>query len=199
MILEKWKLLKVANADTRLNSAARRIMIFLLDRENSKTNALFPSHQRIALDSNLHERSVRRGLHSLIDNGYLEVLEKGTPGHSTRYKIVMTKLSSKVDNIVKKGGQKCPTNPLTNPLSNPLSNPVDKIVKNLVKNTHSGYKAVKEGKRKRYNSDDMIYQRILKKTGDHLLAEAWLKLRKSWNKEDQVRADKYARHLQCLK
>ena len=195
MLLEKWKILKVANADTRLNSAARRIMIFLLDRENSNTKALFPSHQRIALDSNLHERSVRRGLHSLIDNGYLEVLEKGTPGHSTRYKIIMTKLSSKVDNIVKKGGQKCPTNPLINP----LNNPVDKVIKNLVKNTNSNYKAVKEGKRKKYNSDEMIYQRILKKTGDHLLAEEWLKLRKSWNKQDQVRADNYARHLQCLK
>ena len=195
MILEKWKLLKVANADTRLNSAARRIMIFLLDRENSKTKALFPSHKRIAADSNLHERSVRRGLHSLIDNGYLEVLERGAPGHSTRYKIVMTKLSSKVDNIVKKGGQKCPTNPLTNP----LNNPVDKVIKNLVKNTNSNYKLVKQGRKKKYNSDEMIYQRILKKTGDPLLAEGWLKLRKSWNKEDQVRADKYARHLQCLK
>ena len=195
MILEKWKMLKLVNADVSLNSAARRIMIFLLDRENSKTKALFPSHQRIAADSNLHERSVRRGLHSLIDNGYLEILEKGTPGQSTRYKIVWTTLSSFLTILSKKGGQNCPTNPLNNPLNNPL----DKIVKNLVKNTNASYKYVKEGKRKKYNSDEMIYQRILKKTGDPLLAEGWLKLRKSWKKDDQVRADKYARHLECLK
>jgi len=194
-LLEKWKLLKMVNADTRVSAAARRIMIFLLDRENSKTKALFPSHQRIAADSNLHERSVRRGLHSLIDNGYLEILEKGTPGQSTRYKIVWTTLSSFLTILSKKGGQNCPTNPLNNPLNNPL----DKIVKNLVKNTNASYKYVKEGKRKKYNSDEMIYQRILKKTGDPLLAEGWLKLRKSWKKDDQVRADKYARHLECLK
>ena len=196
MLLEKWKLLKLVNADVKLSSAARRIMIFLLDRENSKTKALFPSHYRIAADSNLHERSVARGIRSLIDNGYLEIVERGTPGKSTRYKIHMTKLSLMVDDVVLKRRQYCHTNPLSNPLN---SNPAEKIIKNLVKNMNPQYKAVKSGIKKKYYSDEMVYQRILKKTGDPLLAEAWLKMKKSKNWKDQVQAEKYARHLQCLK
>ena len=61
-LLDKWNLVKIAVADKNLNTAAKRVIVFLLDRENSKTGALFPSHLRISNDSNLHERSVRRGL-----------------------------------------------------------------------------------------------------------------------------------------
>lgn len=87
-LLNKWKLVKCANADTKLNSSARRIIVFLLDRENSRTKKLFPSHLTLANDSNLSVRQVIRALKSLIDNGYLKIILKGSPGRSTSYKVI---------------------------------------------------------------------------------------------------------------
>ena len=89
-LLNKWKLVKHANADTDLNSSARRIIVFLLDRENSKTKKLFPSHRTLAYDSNLSVRQVIRALKSLIDNQYLKIINKGHPGRATSYKIIHT-------------------------------------------------------------------------------------------------------------
>ena len=89
-LLEKWKLLKHANSDINLNSSARRIMIYLLDRENSKTRDLYPSHARLSNDSNLSTRQVIRAIKSLIDNGYLEIISRGSPGRATSYKIIHT-------------------------------------------------------------------------------------------------------------
>ena len=87
-LLNKWKLVKYANADTKLNSSARRIIVFLLDRENSRTRKLFPSQKTLANDSNLSVLQVIRALNSLIDNGYLKIILKGSPGRSTSYKVI---------------------------------------------------------------------------------------------------------------
>ena len=76
MLLEKWHLVKRVNADIHVNSSARRLIVFLLDRENSKTKALFPSQERLSEDTNLSVRQVIRGLKSLIDNGYLKIILK---------------------------------------------------------------------------------------------------------------------------
>ena len=40
MLLDRWKLLKQVMADPQLNPSALRVMFFLLNRENSKTNPL---------------------------------------------------------------------------------------------------------------------------------------------------------------
>ena len=89
-LLEKWKLLKHVNSDVNLNSSAKRIMIYLLDRENSKTKALYPSHTKLSKDSNLSSRQVIRAIKSLIENGYLEIIRRGSPGRATSYKIIHT-------------------------------------------------------------------------------------------------------------
>ncbi len=189
--LDKWNLLKEVCADPKVNASGRRIMVFLLDRENSRTKALFPSHSRIATDSNLHERSVIRGLNSLIACGYLRILEKGKPGRSTRYEIVMTKLSKDKKNVMtelsKISPQYCHTNPVINP-----------YIEKIVKNTNAAYKKVKEGKQLRYNDPKMIAQRILQKTNDPSKAEAFLKLYNSFNEKEKKRAEHYARSLGCL-
>ena len=193
--LDKWNLLKEVCADPHVNASGRRIMVFLLDRENSRTKALFPSHSRIATDSNLHERSVIRGLNSLIACGYLRILEKGKPGRSTRYEIVMTKLSKDKKKVMTKLSQISPQYCHTNPVINPL---IKKSINNIVKNSHAGYKKVKEGKQLRYNDPKMIAQRILQKTDDPLKAEAFLKLYNSFDEKEKKRAEHYARQLGCL-
>ena len=193
--LDKWNLLKEVCADPHVNASGRRIMVFLLDRENSRTKALFPSHSRIAADSNLHERSVIRGLNSLIACGYLRILEKGKPGRSTRYQIVMTKLSKDKRNVLTELSKISPQHCHTNPVINPL---IKKSINNIVKNSHSGYRKVKEGKQLRFNDPKMIAQRILQKTNDPLKAKAFLDMYNSFDQEQKKRAEHYARQLGCL-
>ena len=60
-------------SDKHLNAAALKVMYFLLNRENSKTKALFPSHLRLSEDTKLSERQVRRGIKSLINENYIVI------------------------------------------------------------------------------------------------------------------------------
>ena len=104
MLLDRWKLLLEVMADRKLNSSALRVMTFLLNRENSKTKALFPSHARLSVDTNLCDRSVRRGIDNLIEQNYVIKLKKGSPGRATTYQInykQRTVLSKTQDSIVK--------------------------------------------------------------------------------------------------
>lgn len=80
-----------------------------------------------------------------------------------------------------------------------MNKSIGNIIKNIAKNTNPNYKLVKQGKRQKYNSDEMIYTRILKKTDNTELAERWLQLKRSPNWKDKVRAERIAIHLQCLK
>ena len=73
------------------------------------------------------------------------------------------------------------------------------IIDGLRKNTNANYKAVMQGIKKKYNSDEMIYQRILKKPEDPIFAEKWLQMRQSPNFRDKVWAERQAKYLQCLK
>jgi len=195
MLLEKWHLVKRVNADIHVNSSARRLIVFLLDRENSKTKALFPSQTRLSDDTNLSVRQVIRGLKSLIDQGYLEIIKRGCPGRATQYRIIhMTK---KVKTHDKKG--KNILTELTHQSSyNPINNPVKNLINKVVKNSNANYRAAKHGLKQRYNSNDMIAQRLLQKTNDPILVEAWLKLKNgTW--DEQEKAEAMARHYQCLK
>ena len=80
-----------------------------------------------------------------------------------------------------------------------MNKSIGNIIKNIAKNTNPNYKLVKQGKRQKYNSDEMIYTRILKKTDNTELAERWLQLKRSPNWKDKVRAERIAIPLQCLK
>ena len=113
---QKWKLYKIINKDKRLNDAARRVAFSLLDRENNKTKKLFPSHQRIAMDSSLSLRSVKRGIKNLIDFNYLSRIKVGFTGRATEYSINydlllmerVPELSKEGATFVQRGGQICP-------------------------------------------------------------------------------------------
>ena len=198
MLLKRWQLLKEVMADNNLNPSALRVMYFLLNRENSKTKALFPSHMRLSTDTNLCERSVRRGIDNLIHQNYLIKLKKGGPGRATTYQInykQRTVLSKTEDSIVKN---------IRTDMSDQSTNKsiykssVANLINKVAKNSNANYKAVVNGLSQKYSSDERTYQRILKKTQDPHLAEEWLKLRKSKNWNDKVRAEQIAKHLQCL-
>ena len=80
-----------------------------------------------------------------------------------------------------------------------MNKSLEDIIDELRKNTNPNYKAVKQGIKKKYNSDEMVYQRILKKTEDPIFAEKWLQMRQSPNFRDKVWAERHAKYLQCLK
>ena len=198
MLLDRWKLLKEVMADNSLNPSALRVMYFLLNRENSKTKALFPSHSRLSADTNLCERSVRRGIDNLIEQNYVVKLKKGGPGRATTYQInykQRTVLSKTQDSIVKN---------IRTDMSDQSTNKsiykssVENLINRVAKNSNANYKAVVNGISQKYSSDERTYQRILKKTGNNELAEEWLRLKQSKNWNDKVRAEKIAKHLQCL-
>ena len=198
MLLKRWQLLKEVMADNSLNPSALRVMYFLLNRENSKTKALFPSHMRLSADTNLCERSVRRGIDNLIEQNYVVKLKKGFPGRATTYQInykQRTVLSKTQDSIVTNIRTDI-ADQSTNESINKSS--VENLISRVAKNTNANYKAVVNGISQKYSSDERTYQRILKKTGNNELAEEWLRLRKSKNWNDKVRAEKIAKHLQCL-
>ena len=198
MLLDRWKLLLEVMADRKLNSSALRVMTFLLNRENSKTKALFPSHARLSVDTNLCDRSVRRGIDNLIEQNYVIKLKKGSPGRATTYQInyeQRTVLSKTQDSIVKNIRTDI-ADQSTNESINKSS--VENLISRVAKNTNANYKAVVNGISQKYSSDERTYQRILKKTGNNELAEEWLRLKQSKNWNDKVRAEKIAKHLQCL-
>tara|TARA_R100000655_G_scaffold4151_1_gene13561 strand:+ start:447 stop:1043 length:597 start_codon:yes stop_codon:yes gene_type:complete len=198
MLLDRWKLLLEVMADRKLNSSALRVMTFLLNRENSKTKALFPSHARLSVDTNLCDRSVRRGIDNLIEQNYVIKLKKGSPGRATTYQInyeQRTVLSKTQDSIVKNIRTDM-SDQSTKESINKSS--VENLISRVAKNTNANYKAVVNGISQKYSSDERTYQRILKKTGNNELAEEWLRLKQSKNWNDKVRAEKIAKHLQCL-
>ena len=207
MLLKRWSLLKAIMADQRLNPSALRVMYFMLDRENSKTKALFPSHSRLSRDTGLSERSVRRGVDCLIENNYLQKMKKGGPGRSTTYSINYehrTELSKTQDRNVQNIRSEMTdqsTNKSTNESSESKKNKISikNIIQGITKHTNPEYKAVVNGSKLPFNSNEAIADRILKKTGDPLKAEAFLKLKKSSNWDDKVRADDFAEQLGCLK
>jgi DNA-binding MarR family transcriptional regulator len=198
MLLKRWQLLKEVMADNSLNPSALRVMYFLLNRENSTTKALFPSHMRLSADTNLCERSVRRGIDNLIEQNYVIKLKKGSPGRATTYQInykQRTVLSKTQDSIVKNIRTDIADQSTKESIN---KSSVENLISRVAKNTNANYKAVVNGISQKYSSDERTYQRILKKTGNNELAEEWLRLKQSKNWNDKVRAEKIAKHLQCL-
>ena len=174
-------------------------MFCLLDRENSKTKALYPSHSKLSKDSNLSSRQVIRAIKSLIDNGYLKILQRGCAGRASSYKIYYVPIKVKVhDKKGKKGvsgksHQSINSNPLINPVVN--KNKIDVLIGNLAKKTNSHYKEkVEKG-----SFAQNVYTKILNKTQDTKFAEEWLQLFNSSSWQDKVKAEKIARDLQCMK
>jgi len=190
-MIKKWKLLKIVNQSNQLNDAARRVMFFLLDRENNKTGKLFPSHARLAEDTGLSRSSIKRGISSLIENGFLTRLKIGYVGRATEYKI---NYDVKGFTFEPKGVQICTkrgselSHQLTNKLTNELTNiegsnmttnreeekkKVANILKNLTKGFNPNYKAVVEGNKRKYLDPESIRQRYVQKTGDYKASFEW--------------------------
>ena len=200
MLLDRWKLLKQVMADPQLNPSALRVMFFLLNRENSKTKALFPSHARLADDTKMSARSVRRGIDNLIEKKYLIKLKKGSPGRATSYQINYihrTELSQTEDSIVTNIGTELTDQSTKESILN--KSRVKFYTQNLAKNTNANYIAAKQGLRQPYNSNERIAERLLQKTNNPILVEAWLKLKNSPNWDDQEKAEKLAKQYQCMK
>ena len=200
MLLDRWKLLKQVMADTQLNPSALRVMFFLLNRENSKTKALFPSHARLSADTNLCDRSVRRGIDNLIEQNYVIKLKKGSPGRATSYQINYihrTELSQTEDSIVTNIGTELTDQSTKESILN--KSRVNFYTQNFAKNTNANYIAAKRGLRQPYNSNDRIAERLLQKTNNPILVEEWLKLKNYPNWDDQEKAEKLAKHYQCMK
>lgn len=200
MLLDRWKLLKQVMADPQLNPSALRVMFFLLNRENSKTKALFPSHARLADDTKMSARSVRRGIDNLIEKKYLIKLKKGSPGRATSYQINYihrTELSQTEDNNVTNIRTELTDQSTNESILN--KSRVKFYTQNLAKNTNANYIAAKQGLRQPYNSNERIAERLLQKTNNPILVEAWLKLKNSPNWDDQEKAEKLAKQYQCMK
>lgn len=213
-MIKKWKLLKIVNQSKQLNDAARRVMFFLLDRENNKTGALYPSHQRLADDTGLHSRSVTRGIESLIKEGYLVKLRRGVTGRATEYKI---NYDATLDRFVQDTRQICPkyktdlsdqlTNELTNKLTNKEHKPdmsssnkkdeVKNILHNLTKNFKIEYRTVADGNKKKYLDPESIRQRYVQKTGDYKASFKWKEM--YLNPKTSEEAWNYAVHLGIVK
>lgn len=193
-MIEKWKLLKKVNADQKLNDAARRVMFFLLDRENNKTKKLFPSHARLSDDTGLSRSSIKRGVANLIERGYLTRLKKGYVGRATEYKINYHVSHSEkgiiidpkgVHNWTQRGSEL--SHQLTNELTNKLTKvegsnmttinekeKVKNILNNLTKGFNINYKSVVEGNKRKYLDPESIRQRYVQKTGDYKASFEWL-------------------------
>ena len=194
-MIEKWKLLKKVNADQKLNDAARRVMFFLLDRENNKTKKLFPSHARLSDDTGLSRSSIKRGVANLINNGYLTRLKKGYVGRATEYKINYHVSHSEkgiiiepkgVHNWTQRGSEL--SHQLTNELTNKLTKvegsnmttikeeekkKVANILKNLTKGFNINYRNVSDGNKRKYLDPESIRQRYVQKTGDYKASIEW--------------------------
>ena len=201
MLLKRWKLLLEVMADTKLNASALRVMTFLLNRENSKTKALFPSHARLAADTKLSDRSVRRGLDNLIEQNYIIKLKKGCPGRATSYQInyqqrtVLSKIEDRpVQNMVSNV-----TDQSTNESIYKSRNLLEATVNKMSKNFNPNYRAAKEGKQERLNSTANIASRLFYKTHNPLLVEEYTKKANSTDFQDKADAERIAKFYQCLK
>jgi len=212
-MIKKWQLLKLVNSKKELNDAARRVMFFLLDRENNKTRKLFPSHARLADDTGLHPRSVTRGINDLIKHGFLKKLKRGYTGRATEYEIVY---DLTVDRFVQNSRQICPkqatdlSDQLTNELTNELTNievtdmssvnekkKVQDILSNLTKNFNPNYRAVADGNKKKYLDPEAIRLRFVEKTGRYDDSFKWKEL--YLNPKTSEDAWNYAVHLGIVK
>lgn len=201
MLLKRWKLLLEVMADTKLNASALRVMTFLLNRENSKTKALFPSHARLAADTKLSDRSVRRGLDNLIEQNYIVKLKKGCPGRATSYQInyqqrtVLSKIEDRpVKNMVSNVSDQS-----TNESIYKSRNLIEATVNNITKNFNPHYKAAKEGKVERLNSTENIASRLFRKTQNPSLVEQYTIKANSTDFQDKADAERIAKFYQCLK
>ncbi len=212
-MIQKWKLLKLVNSRKELNDAARRVMFFLLDRENNKTRKLYPSHARLAEDTGLHSRSVTRGINCLIKYGFLRKVRRGATGRATEYEI---NYNITVDTFVQSSRQICPkqwtdlSDQLTNELTNKLTkidktdlssgmkkNEVNNIIKNIAKITNPNYRAVVDGAKKKYLDPEAIRQRYVQKTGNYQESFKWKEL--YLNPKTSKAAWDYAVHLGIVK
>jgi DNA-binding transcriptional regulator YhcF (GntR family) len=198
MLVDKWNLLGLAMFNQKLQPSTRCVMYALLNRENSKTKALFPSHKRLALDINMSVRSVRRGVNELIEHKFIYKIKKGSPGIATDYKInyeKLTKLSVTQANSVQKRGSKVADQSINKSIN---KSRVKKFVNNIAINTNANVKLYKNGQKKSYNDPENVAHRIYVKTNSISKSEAYLLLKKSTNWDDKVRADEFAKHLGCL-
>ncbi|MGI9572428.1 MAG: helix-turn-helix domain-containing protein [Candidatus Actinomarinaceae bacterium] len=215
-MIKKWKLLKRVNSTKQLNDASRRVMFFLLDRENNKTGKLFPSHARIADDSGLSLRSVSRGINDLIKNNFLIKLKKGYTGKATEYKINYDLAHATFDQSTR---HNCPkytpqlavqlTNELTNELTNKEHTPnmstnkeeekkkVHNILKSITKQFNPNYRAVADGNKRKYLDPESIRQRYVKKTGNYDESFKWKEL--YLNPKTSKEAWEYAVYLGIVK
>jgi len=215
-MIKKWKLLKIVNQSKQLNDAARRVMFFLLDRENNKTGKLFPSHARIADDSGLSLRSVSRGINDLIKHDFLIKLKKGYTGKATEYQINYDVTHA---TFVQSTRHNCPkytpqlahqlTNELTNQLTNKEHTPnmsssnknkkdeVKNILANLTKSFKIEYQDVVDGNKKKYLDPESIRQRYVKKTGNYDESFKWKE--KYLNPKTSEEAWNYAVYLGIVK
>ncbi len=183
-MIHKWKLLKLVNAERGLNDAARRVMFYLLDRENNKTRALFPSHQRLAEDTNLSLRSVSRGITSLVTFGYLRIKKKGYPGRATDYEIIYkdqhTPQLTRTHATIDQNNTPDMTHQLTNIIKHNeltkkenMNQDVKNIINKFTKNLNINYRAVSQDKKLAYNSPEAIRRRYMKKTESMEKTQDW--------------------------
>jgi len=214
-MIKKWKLLKIVNQSKQLNDAARRVMFFLLDRENNKTGKLYPSHARLADDTGLHTRSVTRGINDLIEHGFLIKVRRGATGRATEYRI---NYDTTVDRFVQTSRQICPkqatdlSDQLTNELTYKLTkvgvtdmssgnknkkDEVKNILSNLTKSFKIEYQDVVDGNKRKYLDPESIRQRYVKKTGDYDESFRWKE--KYLNPKTSEEAWNYAVYLGIVK
>ena len=191
---KKWKLLKHINSKTDINDKTKVVMFWLLDRENNQTGKLFPSQERLSLDTGYSKRTIQRSIKELIDGKYIAQIRRGRPGRANEYVILYhshaicdvdrrqlcreytTALSTQLTNEL--------TNKLTveqiknklDDISYPMDKTVSKVLSSYTKMLNPNYRAVVEGEKKAFNHPDSIEARMMKKTDDYHRTKAWRRM-----------------------
>lgn len=69
-----------------LSPAEKAVLVLLCHKANKNSRCAWPSHELIAQDTGITERSVRTALHGLENRGLIEIRKNGVLGDSPQKK-----------------------------------------------------------------------------------------------------------------
>lgn len=103
---EKWKMYLAASL-LPMSGADKAVLSVLIDHANTRTGRCDPSQARIALTTNMPERTVRRSIDRLLAAGFLARLRRGRERGgraSNAYQVAWPKLAAVFESY-KRAGQ----------------------------------------------------------------------------------------------
>ena len=84
----EWvRVLKKVGQDPAMSPADKSVYLSVTSYANYVTEECFPSMAKIAKDTKLSKRTVRRSIDRLVAAGYLEIVKPGGPRRATIYRV----------------------------------------------------------------------------------------------------------------